>query len=159
MVAATYCNEFNLADWRDTWSLDAPTPHKFLTTFRPFLAMFIRTALKARKIIKYGNAKCPENEAIDYLKHSTSSFLPFPPFVFFHPLSLFHFSLPSHIFSIVLAGYETSRVNWFQNPLSSVYLIVLLFSALRFVSPYSLNNMFSSVQNTQSVPVRSATRL
>jgi hypothetical protein len=48
--------------------------------------MFIGTALKARKIIKYGNAKFPKNEATDYLKHSTSSFLSFPPFVFFHPL-------------------------------------------------------------------------
>jgi len=105
VVVATSCNEFNLADWRDTCSLDAPTPHKFLTTFRPFLAMFIRTALKARKIIKYGNAKFPENEAIDYLKHSTSSFLPFPPIRFIHPPPLFHFSLPSHIFSIVLVCY------------------------------------------------------
>lgn len=120
--------------------------------------MFIRTALKARKIIKYENAKFPENEAIDYLKHSTSSFLSFPPIRFLSP-SLFHFSLPSHIFSTVLAGYETSCVYWFQNPLSNVYLIVLLFSALRFVSSNSLNNMFSPVQNIQSVPVRSATRL
>jgi len=87
-AVATSCNEFNLADWRDTCSLDAPTPHKFLTTFRPFLAMFIRTALKVRKIIKYGNAKFPENEAIDYLKHSTSSFLPFPP-IRFHSPTLF----------------------------------------------------------------------
>jgi hypothetical protein len=86
VVVATSGNEFNLADWRDTCSLDAPTPHKFLTTFRPFLAMFIRTALKARKIIKYGNATFPENEAIDYLKHSASSFLSFPPFVFLRPL-------------------------------------------------------------------------
>jgi len=155
VVVATSCNEFNLADWRDTCSLDAPTPHKCLTTFRPFLAMFTRTV---RKIINYGNAKFPENEAIDYLKHFTSSSLSFPPFVFFHPPSLFHFSLPSHIFSIVLADYETSCVYRFQNPLSSVYLIVLLLSALRFVSSYSLNT-FSPVQDTQSFPVRSATRL
>jgi hypothetical protein len=123
--------------------------------------MFIGTALKARKIIKYGNAKFPENEAIDYLKHSTSSSLSFPPFVFFHPPSLFHFSFPSHIFSIALADYETFcvRVYWFQSPLSSVYFIVLLFRALRFVSSYFLNNMFSPVQNTQSFPARSSTRL
>ena len=38
-------------------------------------------------------------------------------------------------------------------------LCVLLFRALRFVSSYSLNNMFSPVQNTQSFPARSSTRL
>ena len=57
-----------------------------------------------------------------------------------------------------MENYSASVGFIHTTPLSSVYLIVLLFSALRFVSSYSVN-MFSPVQNTQSVPVRSATRL
>ena len=156
-----------LPDCHDTSSLDEPTPHKFLTTFGPFLAMFIRTALKVRQIIKYGNAKFPENEATDYLKHSTSSFLSFRPFAFFHPL-LFHFSLPSHVLIIVLADYETTCVliskssfqcildrPLIQRPLGSIFILCqhVFTGSKHTVSSSTLCNRVTNLKIASSVSI------
>jgi hypothetical protein len=156
-----------LPDCHDTSSLDEPTPHKFLTTFRPFLAMFIRTALKVRQIIKYGNAKFPENEATDYLKHSTSSFLSFRPFAFFHPL-LFHFSLPSHVLIIVLADYKTicvliSKSSFqcildrplIQRPLGSIFILCqhVFTGSKHTVSSSTLCNRVTNLKIASSVSI------